>query len=1405
MVQPIRVLQLKAGALAHTVAHTLVLASDASLLHSRQRGVQVRSTRFFKGFRRDEYSWDAQDWHIDGEADYQKFLTVATEIAEALVKKPQGLWLDLLPGSLEEVTGSTSDAFFPDYWAYVLHHLAWQEHRVVPYECTVEWLKGADFEGAEFLVTSLLPDVGRATVEALAALADRESADQPACHRAKQVSGAMACAGEDDRQRSAPEVPGVQASQPVADTNAAGAPREIRLTSIDDHLHAAVQAGACLLRVRVIEREYETETLSVSAHWAENETTEYFYCVDNREVAAKLTRVFNKKLGENTVGERRQRKVFFDWHDASQIDDAERFLIGEAIDRLAKDVNSYIVGSHFDHVAACDDARIGWYIRPSDVPLYCAESPLCSACLYHQASIWEERLASTEMGSKHASSQRTTSPEKPLRLELGGGPYFLTVRLPYMLLGADAANDPDRIMEPALTHERESHVFYEVDSEAIGEKLLEMFRYATPEPGIPGDRSAPVGSLEGVLDLVEGACQPIFGLVRAADMDLPQRVLLREQIGVFQQIESVCDWDPGVWAAGGLPHDKRTVVLMHHRYHAQQWEPLIREELAAGGEAQQGVSEGRGKERGVYLWFTWGTVMPLGPDDDMNEKFYFYKVDSEELASRLTEMFQKSEGNKLFFSFTAGTAIPPSDAILADDSVDGYRKPGPGIDGDFFAKARRWEHRLRADMALEPLAEEADDRGSTPAEGEGQSRSAWSSTPNDTDRAGRKESESRTHHERDRRPPAAQADPPIERNAGITPYGRAIAKVLKIADRSWRRVCGENFSYAEKRAFLLLVQTGLMEARVDAKARVEGWPQAVRLRATVNGDFRCTLLEQVLRAVPDWLTKEGALTGRCLYRFDFAEGRLTEEGERARNDLAHSAYPILGALMQGRAPNTSAAGVISGTFVVDKCDIELLETFDGQATSFLRFAPILSSSLPDPHVSALGPGDLPSRVDEAAKEQASQRLIREDMLHFGAAQNEVGDAVTKGDLPRVLHVLEADLRYWADTAKEWVLQLFHDYEIEGRGILGSGILPFWLGRPIAGAWEALDILEITRGTDCAGVFFRRLDPFFTERDTFAEFCGSFAGFPEDTEFAEFMGDVSDQCKALRKLCRSVADYVRLFRCQLSPVPSAPATWGIAKGRERKIDSRGLIGDEKIWAHADVLTLTVDQVHAVLAAWDREVSRLATSGVLIFDAEDSSFLRWLKDGCPREGRQPATIAEMLMQQVYLIATALGEDPAPMWDYTMAAVDGADLGNDTELQDAAIRALDSLGARQELLRQKLWLVDRDPEECTLDEAVSLVSTAQPRAAAPIAETALGKEGDASSNQAAVPPEGEWVGPVTKGEIARRISRGQTQRWRKVQSMFPEGYVTGVTPKTFRFRIDHLDKPTQALCRGKPVAGQ
>jgi hypothetical protein len=63
---------------------------------------------------------------------------------------------------------------------------------------------------------------------------------------------------------------------------------------------------------------------------------------------------------------------------------------------------------------------------------------------------------------------------------------------------------------------------------------------------------------------------------------------------------------------------------------------------------------------------------------------------------------------------------------------------------------------------------------------------------------------------------------------------------------------------------------------------------------------------------------------------------------------------------------------------------------------------------------------------------------------------------------------------------------------------------------------------------------------------------------------------------------------------------------------------------------------------------------------------------------------------------------------------------------------------------------------------------------------------------------PPDGEWVGPMTRAEMARLVLGSKSTRWRKASSLFPEDHIIQKTDRTFLFRIDLLPEPARSRCR-------
>jgi hypothetical protein len=66
------------------------------------------------------------------------------------------------------------------------------------------------------------------------------------------------------------------------------------------------------------------------------------------------------------------------------------------------------------------------------------------------------------------------------------------------------------------------------------------------------------------------------------------------------------------------------------------------------------------------------------------------------------------------------------------------------------------------------------------------------------------------------------------------------------------------------------------------------------------------------------------------------------------------------------------------------------------------------------------------------------------------------------------------------------------------------------------------------------------------------------------------------------------------------------------------------------------------------------------------------------------------------------------------------------------------------------------------------------------------------------------GEWVGPCSKTEMARRLSNDAKARWRKFEGQFDDAHIRTVSAKQHYFRVDHLklSPPEKERCR-KPFA--
>jgi hypothetical protein len=139
--------------------------------------------------------------------------------------------------------------------------------------------------------------------------------------------------------------------------------------------------------------------------------------------------------------------------------------------------------------------------------------------------------------------------------------YFLIVASPSMLYPSGKQN-----------------AFYVTGSLVVAERLLELFRRRKPDPAVD---AFPLATFE---------------IVNGGNLEFLDRMYYWEDIDVLEEIASIGDWDPQIWADAGLPHDQWTVFGMSCYDLARRWERLIREDLRTDA---TGTHRDAQRQRGV--------------------------------------------------------------------------------------------------------------------------------------------------------------------------------------------------------------------------------------------------------------------------------------------------------------------------------------------------------------------------------------------------------------------------------------------------------------------------------------------------------------------------------------------------------------------------------------------------------------------------------------------------------------------------------------------------------------------------------------------------------------------------------------------------------------------------------------
>jgi len=156
----------------------------------------------------------------------------------------------------------------------------------------------------------------------------------------------------------------------------------------------------------------------------------------------------------------------------------------------------------------------------------------------------------------------------------------------------------------------------------------------------------------------------------------------------------------------------------------------------------------------------------------------------------------------------------------------------------------------------------------------------------------------------------------------LSPFDSALLRLLETLPATWSAMEFSKFSHAEEKAFDRLVEAGLVQARVEAVASMEGFPHRVRLRCRVTGDFNRKLADETVRSVPDSLTEDGKLRAKCSYSFRVLDARLTDQGELAKRDWESPSPSFVLVFVRGRGPGGAGATKAKGVVRVEERHVD---------------------------------------------------------------------------------------------------------------------------------------------------------------------------------------------------------------------------------------------------------------------------------------------------------------------------------------------------------------------------------------------------------------------------------------------------------------------------------------------------
>lgn len=124
-----------------------------------------------------------------------------------------------------------------------------------------------------------------------------------------------------------------------------------------------------------------------------------------------------------------------------------------------------------------------------------------------------------------------------------------------------------------------------------------------------------------------------------------------------------------------------------------------------------------------------------------------------------------------------------------------------------------------------------------------------------------------------------------ESDAPLAPFEQALISLLGRLTGKWTQIGVDELTQTEEQALSRLTKAGLVEERWIVTARMSGFPQPVRMRCRVRGDFREALYRKLFQRVPEWLDADGRTKGSLTLYPDPLGARLTHNGEQAKEYL----------------------------------------------------------------------------------------------------------------------------------------------------------------------------------------------------------------------------------------------------------------------------------------------------------------------------------------------------------------------------------------------------------------------------------------------------------------------------------------------------------------------------------------